>query len=76
MSERDFDRLQRDPETEPPSEFELRTSTASHVLDDVEINRVYRDGQGRKLYCPECGASSPEGYPYEVLHDGKPDPDD
>jgi hypothetical protein len=37
---------------------------------------VYRDAEGRKLYCPQCGANAPEGYPYEVLHDGRPDPDD
>jgi len=34
-----------------------------------------RDDQGRRLYCPQCGGPDPEGYPYEVLHDGKPDPE-
>ena len=34
----------------------------------------YRDSQGRILYCPCCGASAPEGYPWETLNDGEPDP--
>lgn len=48
------------------------------LITEVERLRsepTYRDDQGRRLYCPECGGPSPEGYPYEVLHDGRPDPD-
>ena len=44
----------------------LAQARAAGAAEERE-RRTYRDAEGTVLYCPKCGASSPEGYTEEVL---------